>query len=113
MILTREQKIRNILKKISNKTNTLQQEIKKQKEEAELFRIIMQHVGRNNLLVNEERDHNRLMRKIKNNTNTLKEYTNVLKTFYKNSKKYTEQEINGLHRGTLQNIVNYVQTFSP
>tara|TARA_B100000287_G_scaffold101859_1_gene94126 strand:+ start:4659 stop:5000 length:342 start_codon:yes stop_codon:yes gene_type:complete len=113
MVLTREQKIRNIIKKISNQTNMLGKKIKKQKSQAELLRIIMQQVGRNNLLVREERDHNRIMRDIKKNTNALKEYTNVLKRFYKNSKKYTDQELNGLLRGNLQNIVNYVKIFSP
>ena len=110
MVLTREQKI---LKKLSNKINVLGKKIKKQKSKAEILRIIMQQVGRNNLLANEERDHNTLMREIKKNTNTLKEYTNVLKRFYKNSKKYTDQELNGLLRGNVQNIVNYVKIFSP
>lgn len=113
MVLTREQKIKNIINKISSKTNVLGKKIKKQKSKAELLRIIMQQVGRNNLLVNEERDHDRLMRDIKKNTNTLKEYTNVLKRFYKNSKKYTDQELNGMLRGNVQNIVNYVKIFSP
>lgn len=110
MVLTKEQKI---IKKLSNKINVLGKKIKQQKSKAELLRIIMQQVGRNNLLVNEERDHDRLMRDIKKNTNTLKEYTNVLKRFFKNSKKYTDQELNGMLRGNVQNIVNYVKIFSP
>lgn len=110
MVLTKEQKI---IKKLSNKINVLGKKIKKQKSKAELLRIIMQQVGRNNLLVNEERDHDKLMRDIKKNTNTLKEYTNVLKRFFKNSKKYTDQELNGMLRGNVQNIVNYVKIFSP
>lgn len=111
--MTREQKIRNIINKISSKTNVLGAKIKKQKGQAELLRIIMQQVGRQNLLVREEREHNKLMREINKNTNTLKEYTNVLKAFYKNSRHYTDQELNGLSRGSFQNIVNYVKTFSP
>lgn len=111
--MTREQKIRNIINKISSKTNVLGAKIKKQKGQAQLLRIIMQQVGRQNLLLGEEREHNKLMREIKKNTNALKEYTNVLKAFYKNSKKYTDQELNGLSRGSFENIVNYVKTFSP
>jgi K+/H+ antiporter YhaU regulatory subunit KhtT len=112
MVLTKEQKIENILNKIRRKTNALGKKIKKQEDEAELLRIIMQHVGKTNLLANEERDHDKLMRDIKKNTNALKEYINVLKSFYKNSKKYTDQEINGLHRGSLENIVSYVKIYT-
>jgi len=42
----------------------------------------------------------------------LKQYTNVLKTFFKNSKKFTDQEINGLHRENFEKIVNYIQIYS-
>lgn len=112
MVLTRDEKIQNILKRISNKTNALGKRLKKQKSDAEVLRLIMQHVGRSNLLTREERKHDLVMRDIERNTKLLKEYTNVLKTFFKNSKKYTDQEINGLHRENFEKIVNYVKIYS-
>jgi K+/H+ antiporter YhaU regulatory subunit KhtT len=107
----RDEKIQNILNKIGRKTDALEARIHKHKKSAERLRIIMQQVGRENLLVREERKHDKLMRGIRDDTNTLKEYTNVLKAFFKNSKKYTDQEINGLHRASLENIVNYVKIY--
>jgi len=112
-MLSREQKIQNIIKKISNKTNALTLKLRKQKADAELLRIIMQQIGRENLLTREERKHDKVMRDIESNTKLLKEYTNVLKSFFKNSKKYTDQEINGLHRENFEKIVNYVKIYSP
>jgi len=112
MVLTRDEKIQNIVRRIANKTDALGKKIKKQQGEAELLRIIMQQVGRQNLLVREERKHNKVMRDIESNTKLLKEYTNVLKSFFKNSKKYTDQEINGLHRESFEKIVNYVKIYS-
>lgn len=109
----RDEKIQNILNKIGRKTDTLGRRIAKHKKSTQRLRIIMQHVGRRNLLTREERKHKKLMRDIDNNTKLLKEYTNVLKSFFKNSNKYTDQEINGLYRNTFNRIVNYVQTFSP
>jgi K+/H+ antiporter YhaU regulatory subunit KhtT len=108
----RDEKIQNILNKIGRKTDTLGRRIAKHKKSTQRLRIIMQHVGRENLLVREERKHDMLMREIRDDTNMLKEYTNVLKAFFKNSKKYTDQEINGLHRASLENIVNYVKLYS-
>lgn len=109
--MRRDEKIQNILNKIGRKTDALGKRIRKHEKEAQRLRIIMQHVGRENLLVREERKHDKLMREIRDDTDMLKEYTNVLKTFFKNSKKYTDQEINGLHRGSLENIVNYVKIY--
>jgi tRNA/tmRNA/rRNA uracil-C5-methylase (TrmA/RlmC/RlmD family) len=108
----RDEKIQNILNKIGRKTENLGTRIAKQKKSAERLRIIMQQVGRENLLMREERKHDMLMREIRDATRMLKEYTNVLKRFFKNSKRYTDQEINGLHRGSLENIVNYVKLYS-
>jgi len=113
MVLERSEKVENIIQRISNKTNALSNKLDKQRRDVQILRIIMQHVGRRNLLTREERKHKKLMRDIDNNTKLLKEYTNVLKSFFKNSNKYTDQEINGLYRNTFNRIVNYVQTFSP
>jgi len=110
--MSRDEKIRNILKRITNKTDALGRRIKKQQASAERLRIIMRHVGRQNLLRREERAHDLVMREIESNTKLLKQYTNVLKTFFKNSKKFTDQEINGLHRENFEKIVNYIQIYS-
>lgn len=110
--MRRDEKIRNILNKITRKTDALGARIRKHKQSAERLRIIMQQVGRTNLLTREERKHDKIMQEIRDDTKMLKEYTNVLKTFFKNSKKYTDQEINGLHRGSLENIVNYVKIYT-
>jgi len=109
--MRRDEKIQNILNKISRKTDALGARIRKDKKSAERLRIIMQQVGRENLLTREERKHDKLMRGIRDDTEMLKEYMNVFKAFFKNSKKYTDQEINGLHRASLENIVNYVKIY--
>lgn len=110
---SRDAKIEDIIRKISNKMDALVKKIQKDKARSERLRIIMRHVGRQNLLRSEERNHQQLMMRITQDTNALKEHTEVLKSFFKNSKRYTEQEINGLHRGSLRNIVDYVKIFSP
>lgn len=110
--MRRDEKIQNILNKIARKTDALGARIRKHEKTAERLRIIMQYVGRENLLTREERKHRKVMQEIRDDTKMLKEHMNVLKTFFKNSKRYTDQEINGLHRGSLENIVNYVKIYS-
>jgi len=110
--MSREEKVDAILGKIRNKVDTIHKRVKRQKAQANKLVIIMGYVGNQKLLKKEEKKYNQLAQNISKDTDELKNIMNVFKKFFKTSQNYTDQEINGMYRDNLTNIINYVKTWS-
>ena len=110
--MSREEKVDAILVKIRNKVDTIHKRVKRQKAQADKLVTIMGYVGNRKLLKKEEKKHNQLVQNISRDVDELKNVMNVFKKFFKTSQNYTDQEINGMYRNNLTNIMNYVKTWS-